>query len=779
MRPGRVRIAYAAALLFGLSAVATAQTGVARIDDFKPRGGRAGTEVAIEFTGQRLKDLEDILFFAPGARVVAIKAVDERRAVARVALEARPTPAVLPFMLRTRAGLSALKILHVGVLAETDEVESNRSDLAPQDVVLDRIVNGSLDEGDIDRFRVALTAGESAAIEVIGVRLGGKPYDPMLVVFDPEGRRVAASEDSLLGRMDPIVVFRPALSGPHVIEVRETTRRGDSSNRYRLAIGRFPRPELLYPLGANPGALTAFRHLGTDEGAVEWLRLDGRPGEIVSHWPQSACGIAPTPIRLALFHGDERSDDAPGAPPALPPCAFNGVISKRGEIDEWPIRLVKGKGIRARVLARAFRSPLDPVLEIVNDRGRAAQSNDDAAGHPDSVLTYQPREDGIHVVRIRDQLLSGSSLHAYRIEIAEPVETRETSFVPPRGFETFGVTVPAGGRAGFALRTKGVPNLAEVRAALENLPAGVEATVGAFRPTASAVPVLVSAGPEAPRGAGLARLVGRRARALEDLAFAAEATLTEVENRRVYVSERVRAIPLGVGLPQPFRVEASAPTVPLVRSSPLGVKIKIHRDEGFAKPLTVRALWLPPGVSGGQVRVDAKETEATLALSADDVAAEGSWDLAVTADTGEEGAVPVASEFVTLVVAAPLIQARIGKARGEVGSTLDLEVKIDAMKPAVEAFVAEFQNLPRGVQAEPIALDAQAKSFITRLVVAPDAPPCLQKNLLLRLRIASPDGEIVQQQKGGEIRIDAPLGERPAGAPDPKAPRGTLASPKT
>src|SRR5262245_43925595 len=51
-----------------------------------PQGGRRGTEVEAVFSGQRLKDAQELLFYTPGIKLVRIVSSDENSFKAVVAI---------------------------------------------------------------------------------------------------------------------------------------------------------------------------------------------------------------------------------------------------------------------------------------------------------------------------------------------------------------------------------------------------------------------------------------------------------------------------------------------------------------------------------------------------------------------------------------------------------------------------------------------------------------------------------------------------------------------
>ena len=67
-----------------LTLAATAEAASPRLTAVRPLGGRRGTEVEVHFTGQRLGDAQEILFYQPGISASKVEKVDDNHAKALV-----------------------------------------------------------------------------------------------------------------------------------------------------------------------------------------------------------------------------------------------------------------------------------------------------------------------------------------------------------------------------------------------------------------------------------------------------------------------------------------------------------------------------------------------------------------------------------------------------------------------------------------------------------------------------------------------------------------------
>lgn len=82
------------------------------------------------------------------------------------------------------------------------------------------------------------------------------------------------------------------------------------------------------------------------------------------------------------------------------PVTINGVLHKSGEVDTFSVALKKGKRLTASIDAHeAFGSPMDSVLQILDEQGFVLQQNDDDHGF-DPLLEFEVPYDGKFLIRV-------------------------------------------------------------------------------------------------------------------------------------------------------------------------------------------------------------------------------------------------------------------------------------------------------------------------------------------------------------------------------------------
>lgn len=134
------------------------------------------------------------------------------------------------------------------------------------------------------------------------------------------------------------------------------------------------------------------------------------------------------------------------------PAAVDGYVDNLSR-DYYKFAATAGQRITVEVLGRRLGSPLDPMIRLLDAKGRELSYSDDAAGiAPDSLLSYTIKETGDYVVEVRDIRFQGGGNFLYRLRIGDfPAVT-----VPfPMGIQK-GATAQVG-FAGIAV--EGVPAL--------------------------------------------------------------------------------------------------------------------------------------------------------------------------------------------------------------------------------------------------------------------------------------------------------------------------------
>ena len=359
----------------GLS-VTTATAALPIVESMKPLGVVRGEESTVSFRGQRLGDAYKILVDEPGIEILDVKAENDKQVDVRVKTSPTLTPGLYPVRLITKSGIANLRLLAVGTMPITNEVEPNNDFDAPQKIELNTTVEGVVDREDVDHYQIDLKKGQTLNVEVEGIRLtytlrNRNILDPFLAILNKDRFEVATSDDSSLLQQDSLCSFTAPEDGTYTVLVRDSSFLGSSINGYRLHVGTFPRPVAVVPAGGPPGSTlkATLVDLNQNESIAE-VEL---PSTTHERWPvvrEDENGISPSPnwVRvneLPVEMEKEPNNDYRKAPDHTVPAAFCGVIGADGDYDCFGFTAKKGTRYRVQTFARGIlRSPLDSVVNV-------------------------------------------------------------------------------------------------------------------------------------------------------------------------------------------------------------------------------------------------------------------------------------------------------------------------------------------------------------------------------------------------------------------------------
>ena len=498
----------ALAVLLALAAgVGVARAASPSLGGISPAGGQRGTEVEVQFAGARLVDAQQILFYEPGITVAHLEA-DPAGAFVKTKLAIAPECRLGGHQVRVRTatGISELRTFSVGALPDIKEAEPNNDFAAPQKIALGTVVNGVADNEDIDYYAVDAKKGERITAEIEGLRLGITFFDPYVAIMDAKRFELARSDDAPLLRQDCIASIVAPEDGTYIIAARETSFAGNGSCLYRLHVGKFPRPTAVLPFGGKPGEALDVTWLGDVLGPKpEKITL---PAELFAEFgifSKDEQGISPSanPFRLSPLNNVlevEPNNGLAEGTACEAPIAMNGVIAQAKDIDCFKFTAKKGQVFDVRVHARAYGSPLDPVLNVFRIGGTNIGGNDDGGGYsgaPDSFLRITIPEDDTYVVHVADHLLQGGPSYAYRVEVA-PVQPALTLGLPERNqFVDIVAPVPRGNRMALMLSASRADFGGDLNLELKDLPPGITVETVPFTANRGDVPVLLTAAPDA------------------------------------------------------------------------------------------------------------------------------------------------------------------------------------------------------------------------------------------------------------------------------------------
>ena len=131
-----------------------------QFSSMKPSGVQRGTTADFTFSGNRLGDVQEILFYTPGFTVQELKAVDDKSVTAKIVVSADCKLGIHAIRLRSASGISTLRTFTVGPYPEVLEKEPNNEFTTPQPVSMNSTVSGGIANEDVDYYEIEAKQGQ-------------------------------------------------------------------------------------------------------------------------------------------------------------------------------------------------------------------------------------------------------------------------------------------------------------------------------------------------------------------------------------------------------------------------------------------------------------------------------------------------------------------------------------------------------------------------------------------------------------------------------------------
>jgi hypothetical protein len=775
-------------LVIGNSQLANAtQPSVGRIS---PSGFLRGQEVQMVLTGDRLGDASRILFYQPGIEQIELVAQSENQVTAKLRIAEDCQPGLHSLRLATRTGISNVRYFGIGSMPIVDEVEPNSDFAAPQSVAVNSTLHGVCTSEDVDYYIVDLAVGQKLTVELEGLRLGTDFFDPFVAILDANRFEVARSDDSTLVQQDCVCSFEAQQPGKYVVQVRESSFGGSDRAFYRVHLGDFPRPVSVTPAGGRPGEL--IQATIVDASGQSWtepIQLPTTAGDFAYTAVRDG-NTSPSPNLLRVIdlpnHFETANDqtDRSGLTAIALPAALNGVLEQPGDVDWFKVVGKKDQTVELNVWGRRLlRSPVDSWLEIYNAAGGLLAANDDNGGKPDSYLSYKFPEDGEYLIAVRDQLLSGSPSHHYRIEVAAPVASLNFTIDELTRYVAPVIEVAQGNQMALLLRANRSNFGGALNLSLVDAPPGVELVTPTVAADQSFIPLMIRASAESVPSASLTQLTGQTASDGADVTggFTQRTTLVFGQNQVDVWGHDANVMAVNLTEKLPFSISVDQPQVPLTRLGQSELVVRAVRQEGYAEPISLRLLYTPGGVSAsGSVRIEGNQTEARIPITANHQAALGTFPITVLAIAkGRDAEAWCASPFIQLEIQEPYFNLQFPKSVITQGESGFVTIGVEAARPSEGQVEMELVGLPAGASTEQprLAWTEGTPQLNYPVLLAADARVGQHQTLAIKATITRAGGRIEQVQGTGELQIVPPppkpaadMAAAPAPAPAPAAP---------
>ncbi len=757
-----------------------------------PNGGQRGTDVKLTVSGVRLTDFESLIFFSPGFTQKSVEKVEANKVQLTIGIAPDVPPGNHLMRIRTKSGISHARQFFVGIFPNAEEKEPNSDFETPQVIQLNTTVEGVVQNEDVDYYRVSLKKGQRLSVEVDGLRLGYTVFDPFLAIIDKNRFEKVISDDTILHRQDGYCSYVAEEDGDYTIMIRESSYRGSGNSYYRLHVGSFRRPDVVYPAGGKIGSKTKVRFIERDGSFEEEVQL---PAEIDPDYMLFSKSQEPAPSGNPFhlvnydnaFEVEPNDEQAKATPAPTEPIALNGIIEKPGDVDFFKVPLKKGMTLEVQAFAQSIGSPLDSVVNIYNEKGGGISGNDDGGGRRrlDSKFKIAIPADGDYFVRVTDHLDRGGPNYVYRLELiaAEP----EVFFASPQysvndnDYRQF-IPVPKGGRYATLVNVSRNNVAGDFKFEVQNMPQGVKLLTELAPKDLGSVPLLFEAAPDAPLGHQVVPIYlnavdpntksrGKLRQEFDIVRSGNTVYYTQVEDR----------LPVAVVEEAPYSLEIVKPLVPLVNNGILDLKVTSKRKEGFKAPIRVLMVWKPNGVSVlGEQTIAEGQNECVFQLDANAGVPAGSWNFTVLgeADAGN-GRIYNASPFTAVITAPAYINApAIPLVAVEQGKEAFMVAKLEQLLPFDGEATAQVLGVPDTIPIEPAKITKDTKEVAFKVKTDSKSPIGKQANLFVRVDVPVKGTNATTIHRialGSILRIDAP---RKVVAPPPAAPVVAANKPK-
>jgi hypothetical protein len=521
----------------------------------------------------------------------------------------------------TRDGLTNAVLFHIEDLPTWDRGHPGRTLDRGQDgrgpreaLPLPACVWGTFREGTLDRYTIAVAAGERVSFECIANRLG-KDADPMITIRDSAGKFVAERDN------DPGLCFDFRFehlfekAGTYTLEVRDARLRASEHNHYILRVGKFPvervaLPSAIADASRLPGLFFANTKRPGDQGS-SWLPMSVADGPITvargfdeardNALSQATSGPAQlaflwSPTRVNPFQPLDKliTIGRLQAAPATVPGMLCGVLRKPGQRAAFAFKLDKGQRIFVKGEAKSLNSPADIELMLVDRFGREQRRGNEPPNGGDIALDFTANAPGEYGLVVHDVLRDGSDAHTFQLTV------RSDPFPPTLTAEVEGLTVPQGSYQTVPILVTRTGPAGPIKLSLLGAPTGLKLTPTEIPETTNAIVCKLEADAGTPLGVHTIQIVAEcgREKVLVRARPLIDKKLQNVDLIPIALREDQTRLPpsltdrfaVQITPPSPFTFELPEKLVTLPRYQSAPIPVVTTRIPGFDGPITFQAV---------------------------------------------------------------------------------------------------------------------------------------------------------------------------------------------
>jgi hypothetical protein len=371
-----------------------------------PRAFKPGQASVLQVTGSNLDKPTGLWTSFPAE----VKVLPDGRF--QVQVDSQVAPRVGAVRVITAGGISNLRLVLIDRLptrAPPDDGDGEQ-DLA---LVIGEAVEGHVERESTRTFQLDAEKGTPLTLDVWARRLGSR-LDPLLEVFDAEGREIAASDDEPGLDGDCRVSFE-APGGSCLVRLRDATYSGGDQSFFRLRVGTFPARGILYPPALQRGSRARLTPVaGGEFPAAQAVIPADFPARV--HWFDSAGSLAISPLRVT--DRKEHAETMPAEPAGMMECAIgdgiSGWFSRPAEVDRYRFVIGKPGQVSFQGETRALHSSALLRMSIINEKQEVvAEKGPDEKLQQALVVNFT--EPGTYQLLVEELLQRSGRRYFYRI----------------------------------------------------------------------------------------------------------------------------------------------------------------------------------------------------------------------------------------------------------------------------------------------------------------------------------------------------------------------------
>ena len=763
------------------------------VEKVSPAAAQRGTSFALTLTGSGLQKAEEALIYSPNIRCDRLEALSDTQLVVHLTAADDCASGMHAIRIRSSEGISELQVFRISSLPVVAEAESNNTPEEAQGVLNNTTIVGTIEAGDVDCFQIPLIKGQRLSAEAEAMRAGGSMLDTVVGILGPDGNWLATVDDTPLSGQDPYVSVVAPADGDYIVQIHEASFEGDDNSRYALHIGSFPAPTRVFPPGGPIDQPVDVVFHGDAIGPIaQSLRLSGSGNRTVMVHAEQDGIAAPggLPFRSTHFGNviESEPNDTSSAVTLTAtsfPIALNGHLGTPNDVDCFRVRAEKGQTANIEVYASRLGSPVDTLLEVMDERGRVISSSDDGVTHDSHVVVKFP-ESGEYIVKLTDKRGSGSDAHFYRIEVTEFQPQLQAFLSRPNRMsqDRQAIAVPQGNRVVTFLACQRQGFRGDVFLSASGLPEGLSMPTTEIPADRYWVPIVMEATDSAPIAGALVNVEASSQSAGGSVigGFHQVVDLVAASADQLFQSAEVSQLAVAVTEPVPYAISLRQPATGLSADSTLDLMISVTRSQGFTGTVEISLPFLPPWVDGpDKVVIPSELTSCMYTLRAGSKVLPRDWQICAEARPGlasEKGGdenamssgrdrrssrrpvarIAVASNLVSLPIAKSPVTGEIGTVLAEQGKPSQLKCFLIVADQLPESMTAVLEGLPNRVTAEPVTVKTGDSSVVFELKPDPTAPTGTFSDLMVRL-----DGVVNGEKVSWRIGRGSSLTIEPAG----------------